>query len=298
VRSILVPEKSKLVSAKEINAAAGIRIAAPDIERVIPGVPLAVANSDTGRIKEELQKEVESVMLDTDNEGVVIKAESLGSLEALTRLLKDKGVPIKKASVGNITKKDIADASAEKNPFYKVILGFNVKSEEPKEELKIISNNVIYAIIEEYDKWMAEEKKRQEKKALDALTMPGKMQILRECIFRQSNPCVVGVLVQGGSVKADVPLIKADGGAAGTIKAIQVERETVEKAEKGKEVAISLPGITAKRQIDEDDILYVDVPEKDFKELKKYKHLLKEEDIKLLKELAEIKRKTNPLWGV
>ena len=99
-------------------------------------------------------------------------------------------------------------------------------------------------------------------------------------------------------MKADVDLIKLDGTNAGTIKAIQAERETIDKAEKGKEVAISLPGITVKRQIDENDVLYVDVPERDFKELKKYKNLLKEEDIKLLKELAEIKRKANPLWGV
>jgi len=298
IRGIFIPEKGKLKSVTEISAAAGIRISAPDIEKVIPGVPLASAGKDIEKAKEDVQKEVEAVMLDTDNEGVVVKADSLGSLEALLKMLREKKIPVKKGSVGTITKKDLADASSEDNPYYKVLLAFNVPADEEKADVKIISHNVIYTIIEDYEKWLAEEKKRQEKKALEALTMPAKMQILRKCIFRQSNPAVVGVLVLGGVVKADVDLIKADGSNAGTIKAIQMEKETVEKAEKGKEVAISLPGITAGRQIDEDDILYADVPERDFKELKKYKNLLKEEDIKLLKELAEIKRKQNSLWGV
>ncbi len=298
VKGIFIPEKGKLKSVKEISAAAGIRISATGIDKVIPGVPLMSAEDDAEKAKEEVQKEVESVMLDTDNEGVVVKADSLGSLEALLRMLKEKNIPVKKASAGSITKKDLADASSEANPFYKALLAFNVPAGDEKADIKIISHNVIYTIIEDYEKWLSEEKKRQERKALEALAMPAKMQILRKCIFRQSNPAVVGVLVLGGVVKAVVALIKADGSNAGTIKAIQMEREAVDKAEKGKEAAISLPGITAGRQIDEDDILYVDVPENDFKELKKYKNLLKEEDIKLLKELAEIKRKTNPLWGV
>lgn len=297
VKSILVPEKGKLKSVKEAIAAAGIRIAANDIEQVIPGVPVEVAGANIEETKAKVQAEVNEVMLSTDTEGVVIKAESLGSLEALARLLNEKGIKVKKASVGKITKKDIADASSEQNYAHRVILCFNVPPED-NIEVKVISSDIIYHIIEQYEKWVEEEKRKQQQKALDALIMPGKMQILRECIFRQNNPCVVGVLVQGGVVKADVSLIKIDGTPAGTIKSIQIERENVDKAEKGKEVAIALPGITAGRQIDEDDILYVDVPENDFKELKKYRNLLKDEDIKILKELAEIKRKSNPLWGV
>ncbi|MFA5887348.1 MAG: translation initiation factor IF-2 [Candidatus Nanoarchaeia archaeon] len=297
VKTILVPEKGKLKSVKEAEASAGIKIAANDIEQVIPGVPVEAAGANLEETKARVQAEVNEVMLSTETEGVVIKAESLGSLEALARLLNEKGIKVKKASVGKVTKKDIADASSEQNYANRVILCFNVPSEDTT-EVKIITSDIIYHIIESYTKWVEEEKRKQQQKALDALTMPGKMQILQGCIFRQNNPAVVGILVQGGIVKADVDLIKLDGTNAGTIKAIQAERETIDKAEKGKEVAISLPGITVKRQIDENDVLYVDVPENDFKELKKYKNLLKEEDIRLLKELAEIKRKANPLWGV
>ena len=51
----------------------------------------------------------------------------MGSLEALIGILRTQKIKIKKASVGNITKKDITDAKAEEEPLNKVILGFNSK---------------------------------------------------------------------------------------------------------------------------------------------------------------------------
>ncbi len=124
------------------------------------------------------------------------------------------------------------------------------------------------------------------------------MQILPGCIFRQSNPAVVGVLVLAGKLKSDVDLIKADGSKAGHLKSMQKEKETVESADKNDEVAVSLPGVTAGRQVKENDVLYVDMGEENFRILKKFKKLLSNEEIELLKEFAEIKRKQNNLWGL
>ena len=47
-----------------------------------------------------MQAEVNEVMLSTETEGVVIKAESLGSLEALARLLNEKGIKVKESVCG------------------------------------------------------------------------------------------------------------------------------------------------------------------------------------------------------
>ena len=74
--------------------------------------------------------------------------------------------------------------------------------------------------------------------------------------------------------------------------------KSISKAEKNQQVAASLSGVAIGRQIFEGDILYSAIPEEDFIKLKKVKQYLKKEEIEVIKEIAEIKRKKNPLWGV
>ena len=83
-----------------------------------------------------------------------------------------------------------------------------------------------------------------------------------------------------------------------TVKSIQLEGESINKVEKGKEVAVSLPGVTIGRQVNEEDILYSNINEMDFIELKNKKKYLNKNEIEVLKEIAEIKRKKEPMWGV
>lgn len=283
---------------EKVYAASGIQIIASDIKNVVSGVPFIVANSNLEEAKEDMKSEVKEVLLETDEEGIVVKADSLGSLEALIILLHEKNIKIKKASVGKITKKDIADAKADTELFNRVILGFNVEPVKAQEGLNIITNKVIYKIIEDYLAFIELKKKELEAQSLQSMIKPAKMVIIRGCIFRQSNPCVVGVRILGGKLHSDVDLIKKDGSKSGHLKSMQKERETVEEAVKNDEVAISLPGITGGRQVLEDDILYVDITENQFRELKKFKKLLSSEEIEVLKELSEIKRKVNPVWGI
>ena len=82
------------------------------------------------------------------------------------------------------------------------------------------------------------------------------------------------------------------------VKNIQAEKENVDKAEKGKQVAISLPNVTIGRQLNEGDILYTDMPEEDFKKFKELKAYLSEDQKMVLKEIAEIKRENNIVWGI
>ncbi len=297
VKALLMEEKGKLVGVKEVYAAAGVKIDAPDADNVLAGMPFRTAGKDIEQTKEDVQKEVDEVVIETDEEGVVIKADSLGSLEALSGLLKQEGITIKKASIGEITKKDIADASSDIEHLNRVLLGFNVKNPETN-EVKAITSDIIYKIIEDLKKWKEAEIKRQEKEELEKLTKPAKIQILNGCIFRQSNPAVVGVEVMGGKLTKDVELIKLDNSNAGQIKGMQLNQKEIEEAKRGDQVAISLPGITAGRQIKEGDILLVNVPERDYVALKESKKFLTKDDIEVLKELAEIKRKENSVWGV
>ena len=63
------------------------------------------------------------------------------------------------------------------------------------------------------------------------------------------------------------------------------------------EVAISLPGINYERQIKDKNILYSELGESQFKNFKKNKDLLSPNEIKILQEIAELKRESNSDWG-
>jgi len=294
-------KKSKFKPVKEVHASTGVKISATNIDEVLAGMPIRSCSKDEiEKAKQEIKAEIEEVLITTDKEGIVIKADTLGSLEALHKLLKEKGIVIKKASIGNITKKDISDAGAnyEKDPLQAVVLGFNVSSDIKSKNVKIISNNVIYKLIEELEKWQVEEKRRLEASELEELVMPCKFQIMKGYVFRQNNPAVVGVDVLAGTIKIGTPLMKEDGKKITEVKSMQMEQENIEKAERGKQVAVSMEGVTVGRQINEGEIIYSATPEKDFRKLKELKKYLTEEEKQILKEIAQIKRKSNEVWGI
>jgi len=296
-------KKTKFSSVKQVLAASGVKIFSPELENVVAGMPLrSCSENEIEKVKQEIKKEVEEVIIETDMQGIVIKADSLGSLEALTKLLKEKNIPVKKASIGNISKKDVSDASIsyEQDPLHAAILGFNIEIPPyiKEKNVKILTNNIIYKLIEDFEKYQQEEKKRLEGKKIEFLVRPCKLQIMKGYIFRQNNPAVVGMDILAGNLKVGAPLMKSDGIAMTEAKSIQHDKETIEEAEKGKQVAVSLPKVTVGRQINEGDILYSAVPEEDFKKLKELKKYLSEEEKEILKEIAQIMRAKNPVWGI
>ena len=297
-------KKTKFIHVSRVSAATGIKISAPDIDEVVAGMPLRSCTQDEAdKILQEIKKEVEEVTIQTEAQGIVIKADSLGSLEALIKLLKEKNISIKKASIGNISKKDISDASTsyEKDPLNSAILGFNV-SLMPDiiayQNVNILTNNIIYKLIEDFEKWQQEEKKKLESKELEFLVKPCKIQIMKGYIFRQNNPAVVGIDVLEGKLKVNAPLMKHDGNRITEAKSIQDNQESINEAEKGKQVAVSLPKVTVGRHINEGDILYSAIPEEHFRKLREHKKYLSEGEKSVMKEIAEIMREKNPLWGI
>lgn len=296
-------KKTKFVSVKKVSASSGVKISATDMENVVAGMPLrSCSQNEVEKVKEEIKKEVEEVLIETDAQGIVIKADSLGSLEAMLKLLKEKNIQVKKASIGNISKKDISDASTsyEKDPLHSAILGFNVQlmPDVSVNNVKVITNNVIYKLIEDFEKYQENEKKRIEGKEIEFLVRPCKLQIMKGYVFRQNNPAVVGVDILAGNLKVAVPLMKKDGKTITEVKSMQHDQENVETAERGKQVAVSLPKVTVGRQINENDIFYSAIPEEDFRKLKGLKNHLSEEEKQILKEIAEIMREKNPMWGI
>ncbi|MCD4759536.1 translation initiation factor IF-2 [archaeon] len=290
-------EKGKCVAIEEAHASAAVKISGPDLDDAVPGMPIRVANENVDSIKKELMAEVEEAIIETDQEGIVIKADTLGSLEAMTFLLRGKGIKIKKAGIGDIIKGDLMDACSEENELNKLILGFNVKECEKDKDIHVITNNVIYKIIEDAEKWLEVRAKEIEGKKLGDLVKPFKFEILKDHIFRQNNPAIVGIEVLAGTVKANTQVTK-DGSKLCNLKSLQDGKDSLNEASFGKQVAASLTGVTVGRQINEGDVLYSDIPEDDFRKLKGLVKYLDSKEKEVMKEIAEMKRSDNPTWGV
>jgi translation initiation factor 5B len=314
VRALLQPmplaemrdKKAKFRGVKEATAATGVKIAAPDITNVIAGMPLRGATPETlEQVKKEIQAEVDEVIIETEKEGIIVKADTIGSLEAIVGLLKSKGISIRKATVGEVSKKDIADAesSIEKEPLNAVILAFNIPMSDDildfakTKNVKVVHSDIIYTLIDNFEKWREDEKKRLEAKELEGLVRPCKLRVMPNYVFRQSNPAIVGCDILAGEIRVGSPVMK-DGKDISTVKSIQHEKESISVIGTGKQVAIALPGVTVGRQITENDIIYSGIPEPHFRKLKTLKQYLKKEEIEVMKEIAELKRRKNPLWGV
>jgi len=243
-------------------------------------------------------------LIDNENKGLIVKADSLGSLEGVLFLLKENNIPVRKASLGLITKKDILDAETNDDE-HKAILGFNTRISKEAEDylnscqtsIKIILGNIIYKIVDDYKKFLKELEEEKIRKQMCSLVRPCRIRIMPQYVFRQSNPAIVGVDVEAGVLRTGISLMNKEGRELTVVKSIQMENKNVNEVSK-KQVAVALENVTFGRQIKGDDVLYSSIPENDFKRLKELKKYLSSEEIEVLKEIASIMRKQNPVWGI
>ena len=311
VRNLLVPSQleeirdstKKFKPVHSVAAAAGVKIVAPALEEALPGSPFLVVN--TGREKELIMKEIESLRVDSTEVGVVVKTDTLGSLEALVGMLLKDGITVRKADVGNVTKKDVMEALSvrEKEPLNAVIIAFSTGieasalEEAKKREIKIFKENVIYSLLEKYKKWIEEQKGEIKKKGLKELVYPFKFKVLKGHIFRKSNPAIVGIRVLEGKIKAGTNVFSKKK-KVGTIESIQSKGQSLELAEKNSEVAVSISGAVVGRNLRENDILYSYIPKKQFNAIEKTFELTEEEKSlfqEIIKKQEETKAEDKPI---
>lgn len=310
IRNILMPKpmdemrdpEDKFKSVDEVVAAAGIRIVAQGLDEAVAGSPLFSAKSqaDVDAAVKQVLEEISKIRITTDTIGVVVKADTLGSLEALTLKLQEHNVPVRLADVGKISKRDVVEAAItkERDPYHGVILAFNVGVNPDAEQeiesrgIPVFKSNVIYRLIEDYLDWVKKKMEEERRQTLSSLILPGKAQILRGYVFRRSDPAIVGVEVLAGRLKPGYPLMNAKGRKLGTIMQIQEQKKSLNEAVAGHAVAISIKGdVMVGRQIDEGDYLYVDVPLEHIRILKeKFSNQLSKEELELLDEIAKIKK--------
>ncbi len=297
VRALLKPKpldeirdpSDRFLNVKEAHAACGVKIVAPDLEKTFAGAPIKVVKNleeDIKKIKQEM-----SVHIETSEEGIILKADAIGSLEALAYMLKEKNISIRKADVGDISKRDIVEAQTNANPLNRVVLGFNVKilpEAEEIEEVDIITDKVIYHLLEKFDEWLEKKKKEIEEERRKEITYPGMIMFLPNCTFRVSKPAIIGVRVLAGEIRPGQKLIRDDGKSVGKIKSIQMEKRSLQKATQGMEVAVAIEGATVGRQIKPGQIMLVDISRQEIQKLLDMDLTPDERDV--LEKLIKIKR--------
>jgi len=276
----------------EVFAASGIRMQINSKEAILPGMPFMAFTSEEA-VKEEFKAEI-SENIKTDKKGIIVKADSLGSLEAMIVLLRQTSVPIVKAGIGDINKSDVLSAKAnlEIDALDAIVLGFNVSVDVDVPSvsgIKIITNEVVYKIIEDLQDYREEKAKEIEKARLMGLATICKLDILHEHVFRNTNPAIFGVRVVAGKLRDGQELIDNDGESVGRVKKIQAENKGVDEATSGMEVAISIPGTNFERKLADKKNLYSNISEKQLKSFRDNKDLLSSDEVKVLQEIKQIK---------
>jgi translation initiation factor 5B len=316
IRAILLPKpldeirdpRDKFTSVDSVAAASGIKIAAQNLEGAVAGAPLYAVPSEeqVNDYVKLVSEEVEKLRVATDIEGIILKTDTLGSLEAIADLLKKENIPIRLADVGDISKRDVTEASVVKThePLYGAILGFNVKvlpdaqQEAQTTGIQIFQADIIYHLIDDYKKWMQTEQEARSLKEFDKLITPAKLKIIPGYVFRTAKPAVFGVEIQAGTIKPKVPLITKDGQDIGEILQIQDKGKAVPEASVGMQVAISLEKPIVGRHINEGDTLYTKIPEAHAKALQtKFITRLTQQEQEALTEYIALMRKKTPFWA-
>jgi translation initiation factor 5B len=298
--------RDKFTPVDEVYAAAGVKLVSPDLAGVVPGTSVASFRNEAQfkALKSEMEKELSRIVVKTDNMGVIVKATSVGGLEALLRMLEERGIPVREADIGDISKNDLVDAQVvgEHDPYLGAILGFDAKVlPEAKESVgstPIFLSGIIYEVIDNYVNWAAAKRDADEKAALSSLTRPCKLKVMPGAFFRRNDPAVFGVEILAGRLKAKVRLMSDSGQELGTVEQIQDQGKALAEVKVGDKVAISVHGPTLGRQIKENDTLY-SLPRSHEARLLRTKLLgsLPEDERQALDEIIQTKSRADPMYS-
>jgi len=316
VRAILVPKpldeirdpRDRFTSVRRVTAASGVKIAAPSLENALAGSTLYAVpkGKNTKEYVRIIEDEVEKLRIKTERSGIILKTDTLGSLEAVTEELSRHDIPIHLADIGDVSKRDVieAETASKDDRLLAVVLAFNVKilpdatDESKSANVPIFESDVIYHMMEDYLRWNEEQRSAGVKAELDALVRPCKAKVLPGFVFRRSKPAIVGLEIISGRLKPKFPLISAAGKKLGLVQRIQDQGKDIEEATVGAQVAVSIEDGVVGRNISEGDTLLTDVPERNLKTLlTKFPSELAESDHETIKELIQLKRRENPVWG-
>ena len=311
VRSLLQPRpldeirdpRQQFNAVDEARAAAGLKVVAPNLEGVIAGAPFygVPQGDDVAPVLERLSGEMESNVA-LEDRGLVVRADAIGSLEALAFELQAAGAPIMRAAVGDVSRRDVRlaeTAPAEQ----RAVLAFGVnvlpdaREALVESEAKLFEADVVYQLVEEYGEWLAELKREQARALREEFPHPGKIEFLEGHTFRTRDPAVFGVRVLAGRIMVGQKVLRADNSVIGRIRSMRSGEQGLKEATQGDEVAVAVTGATVGRQVNEGDILYIEMDERDVVRLRDENVKLTPDEEDVITELQRIKKADSPFWG-
>jgi len=300
--------RDKFKPITQVDAAAGLKIASPDLEGVLPGSTLYVASNkqEIEKFTKLIESEMKSMFIDTETDGIILKCDTIGSLEAIIEMLRRSQVPVAKADIGPVTRRDVIEAKAikEKDRHLGVVLSFNVKvlpdakDESEDSHIKVFEDKVIYSLIDNYNAWVDEDTANEEDAIFSELIPIAKFTFLKGMVFRNNDPAVFGIHVDVGTLKQKIPFMNMNGKKVGNIHQLQLDKKTVTSAKTGDDVACSVRDVTIGRQIFEEDVYYTFPPSHEAKQLlNRFMHKLSTEEQKILNEIVRIQREKEPAYA-
>ena len=299
--------RDKFTPVDQVVAASGVKISTSDLDGVLGGSPIiGITDGNIDSVKNEIESEIKAIFVETDSVGIIVKADTLGSLEAVVDTLKENDISISTADTGMVSRKDVVKAQVitETNKYLGSILAFGVKvlddakDEANKNGIRIFSQPVLYDLVDEYRDWVTSDKENMQKTELDSIMMPCKFQLIKGMVFRRNGPAVCGVEILGGSLKQKSIIINSTGKEVGVIKQIEDNGENIKQAAKGSEVAVSMNEPVIGRTIREGEILYSLPNNIGVRLLKeRYHDSLSDDESNILDEIITLRRKVVPLYG-
>ena len=313
VRQLLQPKSlrdsrvtTEFQPVETVSAAAGVRVAAPMTEEVVSGAPFRVATEQSDA-HDAVAEELADIEITTDTDGIVAKADTLGSLEALVSTLREEDINIMRAEVGDISPRDISVASTAGDMAEQAIVGFNVErvedavQEANDQDVQIFTHSIIYQLLDSYQKYVEEIESAREEEKLEDLVRPARIQVLQDHVFNRREPAIVGVEVLAGHLKAGVPLTRRQGGDdvfIGRVSRMEDAGEAIRKAHEGDKVSLSISDAAVGRDFSEGDMLWTRIPEEDAKSLEtEFNSELTVGEREVLKNYVKRQRKSSPFWG-
>ncbi|KAI0042956.1 hypothetical protein FA95DRAFT_1563785 [Auriscalpium vulgare] len=291
VRALLTPQplrelriKSSYVHHKEVKAALGVKLVAPDLEKAIAGSRLLVVGPDDDEddLREEVMSDLTSLLnsIDKSGRGVCVQASTLGSLEALLDFLKVSKIPVSGINIGPVHKKDVMRAGTmlEKARELACILCFDVTVDRDAERMaeemgiRLFKADIIYHLFDAFKAYNAEIVEAKRRDAAPMAVWPCRLKTI--ACFAKRDPIILGVDILDGTLRVGTPLcvVKTDPvtGAKeivelGKITSLEINHksmEVVKKSQAGGGVAVKIEHAvyqSAKmfgRHFDEKDELY------------------------------------------
>jgi translation initiation factor 5B len=316
LKAILLPKpldemrdpRDKFLSVEHVDAAAGIKIASPDLEGVLPGSTIYITKnpSEIESLKQKIQSEMQSVFITTETDGVIVKCDTIGSLEAITDMLKSQQIPVAKADIGPVSKRDVIEAKAikENNRHLGIILAFNVRTlsdaenESDKFHIRVFNDDVIYNLLDRYTTWVEEDTANQEDAIFKEITPIAKFTFLKGFIFRNKDPAVFGIRVDVGTLRQKINFMNEKGKKISQIHQLQENQKTVESVTAGSEVACSVQNVVIGRNINEEDVFYTLPYSHEAKQLlERFSYKLSPEELEVLDYIVKTQRQTEPAYG-